>query len=109
MTVFYLGMSISQPAPGILANDADVNDQLPNPPYNENLSVLTVQGGSVGASQTTDYGASVTVQANGSFVYDGTGFTGTSADTFKYVIIDSEGFTDSHWSPLVTTCSIGKH
>ena len=91
----YLGMSISQPAPGILANDADVNDQLPNPPYNENLSVLTVQGGSVGASQTTDYGASVTVQANGSFVYDGTGFTGTSADTFKYVIIDSEGFTDS--------------
>ncbi|MCB9319285.1 MAG: cadherin-like domain-containing protein [Lewinellaceae bacterium] len=91
----YPGMNIVQAAPGVLANDADVNDQLPNPPYNENLTVISVQGGAVGMAQMTDYGATVTVQPNGSFVYDGTGFSGTTADTFHYKIIDTEGFMDS--------------
>ncbi len=82
-------------ANGLLSNDLDINDVLPNPPYNENLTVQEAAGGAVGVPQTTLYGATVTVMADGSFVYDSTGFTGTSADTFAYKIIDSEGFTDS--------------
>src|SRR5690606_19991579 len=80
---------------GLLANDADVNDPLPNPPFNDNLTVLSVQGALPGSPQATENGGTVTVNTDGSFVYDSTGVAMAIADSFFYKIIDSEGFVDS--------------
>ena len=80
---------------GLLANDADVNDPLPNPPYNDNLTVLSAQGASPGSPQATANGGTVTVNTDGSFVYDSTGVATAIADSFFYKIIDTEGFADS--------------
>ena len=80
---------------GVLANDADVNDPLPNPPYNENLTVLSVQDGSPGSPQTTENGGTVTMAVDGGFVYDSTGVYTAIKDSFYYKIIDTEGFVDS--------------
>ncbi|WP_236980108.1 Ig-like domain-containing protein [Membranihabitans maritimus] len=87
-------MTISM-AIGLLSNDADVNDPLPNPPFNENLTVSSVQGNAPGGSLSTENGGTVTVQSDGSFEYDSTGVNTAIADSFYYKLIDSEGFEDS--------------
>lgn len=82
---------------GLLVNDVDINDPLPNPPFNDNLTVLSVQGGSPGSPQSTANGGSVTVNTDGSFIYDSAGVAAAIVDSFFYKIIDSEGFQDSAW------------
>ena len=70
---------LSVPAPGVLANDADVDGDLV---------------GVVVASTTQPPNGSVTMQADGSFIYTpNLNFNGT--DTFQYQVTDSLGVTDT--------------
>lgn len=84
-------------APGILANDFDLNDVLPNPPNYTNLSVIRVNSlaSNVGVSFVTTGGGTVTVNANGSITYDSTGVNGALTDIIYYTILDQDGFEDS--------------
>ncbi|MBY5956812.1 hypothetical protein KUV50_01605 [Membranicola marinus] len=91
-----MGAPMTVPAGnGLLANDFDINDPLPSPPFNTNLLVLSVEGGAPGSPQVTASGGAVTVNTDGSFTYDSTGVATAIADSFFYKIIDSEGFQDS--------------
>lgn len=79
------GLAIGE-AFGLLTNDADGTD------------VLTVEAGVV----VTSGGGSVTIAADGSFIYDpDTGFIGN--DTFTYMVTDEDGLTDT----ATATISVG--
>lgn len=82
---------------GLLKNDFDLNDPLPNPPFNSNLNIIRINGlaSNLANSTLTASGAHVTVQQDGSFNYDTTGINGTIVDSFYYTILDADGFYDS--------------
>ncbi|MCF8207958.1 MAG: VCBS domain-containing protein [Rhodoferax sp.] len=74
----------------VLVNDSDV-DRL------DTLVVSTIEGANLGAPVTLESGATVTMQADGSYVYDTNGaFDGlnsgdTATDSFEYTISDGQG------------------
>lgn len=73
-------VQITVPAPGVLANDVDVDRVGP---------ALTITP----ATTTSANGGNVTITANGGFTYNPPpGFEGT--DTFTYQLNDGEGFVD---------------
>lgn len=84
-------------APGILANDFDLNDVLPNPPNFTNLNVIRVNSlaSNVGVSFVTAGGGTVTVNADGTITYDSTGVNGALNDIIYYTILDQDGYEDS--------------
>jgi hypothetical protein len=96
-TIRYNAHPKSIAAPGLLLNDFDLNDPLPNPPFYTNLSIIRVNGWSanVGSVVTTAGGGTATVNANGSLTYDSTGVHGALTDMFTYTVLDQEGFSDS--------------
>ena len=74
------GTTLSQSAPGILTGSSDPN----TPP--QPLSVGTISGSAanVGTAVTLPSGATLTVQANGSFVYvPASSFAGSDSFTFQ--------------------------
>ncbi|MEM1335056.1 MAG: Ig-like domain-containing protein, partial [Actinomycetota bacterium] len=69
------------------------NDSTPDPGQSHEVSAVQGAGGSSPFAAATDEGGSVTVDADGTFVYDPpVGFTGT--DTFTYTLSDGDGPTD---------------
>lgn len=80
---------------GLLANDYDLNDPLPNPPFNANLTVVRVNSMPLGGAIPTMGGGSVTVMSDGSFSYDSTNTNGATTDFFQYTVLDQDGFYDS--------------
>lgn len=84
-------------APGILTNDFDLNDPLPNPPFYFNLFVHKVESNqaNVGNTITTAAGGMITLNPDGSLTYDSTGIQGALADSVLYSIQDADGFEDS--------------
>ncbi len=80
---------------GLLANDYDLNDPLPNPPFNANLTVVRVNSMPLGGAIPTIGGGTVTVMTDGSFSYDSTNTNGATTDFFQYTVLDQDGFYDS--------------
>jgi VCBS repeat-containing protein len=88
---------LSFAAPGVLANDGDVD-------VGDTISIS-------GFDATSASGASVTVNPDGSFVYDPTGSPtlqavsqgATVSDTFTYTIADGVGATDSGTVSIIVT------
>jgi len=93
---------------GVLDNDYD-----PDTGETLTITVAEVQGatGNVGAGTPTDKGGSVTVQADGSFVYDpGTAFQGLPAggadsDSFTYLIEDTHGLDATNAATVTISIS----
>jgi len=83
--------------PGILTNDFDLNDPLPNPPFNFNLFVHRVESNqaNVGNAITTAAGGMIILNMDGSLSYDSTGINGAVADSIHYTIRDADGYEDS--------------
>src|SRR5205823_7222075 len=83
-------------APGVLANDADVD-----PGDSRTVAAVNGQVSAVAATLTLASGAFLTVQANGSYRYDPHGkFDALSAgqtatDSFTYTLADAAGATSS--------------
>lgn len=98
---------LNQPAPGVLANDTDpdINPNLPpNSPLNDRITVTD-------ADTTSTLGATVAVNADGSFSYDATNVPAIRAlsagetvnDTFSYTISDRAGATDTATVTITVT------
>ena len=91
--------TLSQGAPGVLANDSD--------PDGDPLSVIDVNGSSPGSQITLSSGALLTVNGDGSYTYDPNGqfetlaAGDTTTDTFTYRIEDAAGATDQTTGTLV--------
>lgn len=85
------------PVPGVLANDFDLNDVLPNPPFYANLWIQRVESNpaNVGNALTTVAGGMITLNMDGSLTYDSTGINGAALDSITYTIKDADGFEDS--------------
>ncbi|MDZ4709100.1 MAG: Ig-like domain-containing protein [Saprospiraceae bacterium] len=83
--------------PGILTNDFDLNDPLPNPPFYSNLFVHRVESNqaSVGNTITTAAGGMIMLNMDGSLTYDSTGVNGAVEDSIHYTIKDADGYEDS--------------
>jgi VCBS repeat-containing protein len=97
---------LNVPAPGVLTNDTD-------PDAGDTKAVGEVNGSAanVGVAQTTAKGASVTLNANGSYSYDPTGSAtlqalaaaSSTTDTFTYRVKDgSNAFSSSTATVTIT-------
>lgn len=70
---------------GLLVNDRDVDDSGVNPPYNDNLTLVSVD-------TTTNLGGTVTINdVSGAFTYSPPVGVSNATDTFNYVIQDADG------------------
>jgi VCBS repeat-containing protein len=91
--------ALNPAAPGLMSNDTDPDDPT------DTRTIVAVNGvmANVGIAITTGKGASLTVQANGSYVYNPTGSATLQAlpvgqsdtDTFTYTIQDAGGLQDT--------------
>jgi len=89
------------------------NDTDPDTGETLTLTVAEVQGatGNVGVSTPTDNGGSVTVQADGSFVYDpgsafqGLPWDGADSDSFTYLIEDIHGLDATNAAAVTISIS----
>jgi large repetitive protein len=87
---------LNVPAAGVLANDTD-------PDLGDTKAVVIANGGPVGFPSTTAKGATLIVNANGSYSYNPTGVAAFQAlgvgqsdtDTFAYTMQDSGGLMSS--------------
>ena len=83
---------------GLLINDRDFDDALPNPPFVNQLQVIRVQGVDIGmgAVATENGSGTVTINSDGSFVFNQTS-TGFLVDSFLYTVEDIHGLRDSDY------------